>query len=69
MDKSSGYGRIFDVFAASHRKNKNPVRVLMKPKKGRVFTEIGGGEYRMWGCGYRESLFVRWKRMCLPKRF
>ena len=46
--------RIFDVFAASHRKNKNPVRVLMKPKKGSAVTENGGELYRKRGCGNRE---------------
>ena len=46
MDKSSGYERMFDVLAASHRKNKNPVKILIKPKKGRAFTENGGELYR-----------------------
>ena len=56
MDKSSSYGRMFDVLAASHRKNKNPVEVLMKPKKGSAVTEIGSALYRKWECVNREPI-------------
>ena len=56
MDESSSYGRMFDVFAASHRKNKNPVRVLMKLKKGRAVTENGGELHRKRGCGNLEPI-------------
>ena len=58
MDKSSSYERMLDVFAASHRKNKNPVRVLMKPKKGSAVTENGSAHYRKWECANREPIYI-----------
>ena len=39
MNKSSSYERMLDVFAASHRKNKNSIRVLMKSKKESAIIE------------------------------
>ena len=47
MNKSSNYERKFDVLTASHRKNKNSTKVLMKSKKERAFTENESELYRI----------------------
>ena len=46
MDKSSSYERMLDVFAASYRKNKNSVKILMKFKKESAVTENRSVYYR-----------------------
>ena len=55
MDKSRSYRRMFDILTISHRKNKNPAKVLMKPRKERAFTENENELYRNKGCVNRES--------------
>ena len=39
MNNSSFYERMFNVFIASHRKNKNSIKILMKFKKKRAIIE------------------------------
>ena len=61
MNKSSSYERIFNVLTASHRKNKNSTKILIKLKKEHAFIENRSELYRNRKCVNRKfkNIFLK----------